>query len=194
MIQMLSRHWWVLALRGVLAIIFGILALLWPGLVLGTLILLFGAYAFVDGVFAIIAGIRAYGDNKRWWVMLIEGLLGVAVGILTFLWPITAGMVLLYFIAAWAIVTGIFEIIAAIQLRREISGEWLMILSGVLSVLFGIVIIIFPGAGALSITWILGAYAILFGILFIILAFRLRGMRRDEPNEGALREDYSTNR
>jgi uncharacterized membrane protein HdeD (DUF308 family) len=152
---------------------------MWPGPTLLTLIYLFGAYVLVDGIFAVISGIRSYGESERWWAALLEGLLGIAVGVLTFIWPITTGLVLLYFIAAWAIISGIFEIIAAIQLRRVITGEWLMVLSGLASIVFGVLLVIFPSGGALALTWLIGIYAILFGILFIILAFRLRGMRAD---------------
>jgi len=183
MITMLSRNWWVLALRGVLAIIFGILAFVWPEITLLTLIYLFGAYVLVDGIFAVISGISSYGSNERWWAALLEGILGIVVGVLTFIWPITTGLVLLYFIAAWAVVSGIFEIVAAIQLRRAITGEWLMILSGIASIAFGVLLVIFPGAGALGLTWLIGAYAIFFGILFIVLAFRLRGMGREAEME-----------
>lgn len=189
MISMLARNWWLLALRGVFSIIFGILAFAWPGLTLLVLIYLFGAYVLVDGIFAVIAGISSYGRNERWWAMLLEGVLGIIVGVLAFIWPITTGLVLLYFIAAWAIVTGIFEIVAAIQLRRVITGEWFMILSGVLSIIFGVLLVIFPRAGALGLTWLIGAYAILFGILFIILAFRLRGMRREAEVEPTISGD-----
>ena len=181
MITMLSRYWWVLALRGLMAIVFGILALLWPQITLLTLIYLFGAYVLLDGIFAVITGIRSYGENERWWAVLLEGLLGIAVGVLAFVWPDVTGLVLLYFIAAWAVITGIFEIFAAIRLRRELTGEWLMVLSGLLSIAFGVALVIFPAAGALALTWLIGAYAIFFGILLIILAFRLRGMR---PSEG----------
>ncbi len=183
MLTLLARNWWVLALRGVLAIIFGILAFVWPQLTLLTLIYLFGAYVLVDGFFALISGIRSYGSYDRWWAMLIEGILGVIVGILTLVWPIATGLVLLYFIAAWAVVTGIFEIIAAIQLRKVIRGEWLMVLSGLASIAFGLLLVIFPGAGALGLTWLIGAYAIVFGILFIILALRLRGLQGQQDLE-----------
>lgn len=183
MIQMLARNWWVLALRGVLAIIFGILALVWPELTVLSLILVFGAYVLLDGIFAVISGIRSYGENRRWWAVLLEGIAGIVVGVLTFLWPDVTGLVLLYFIAAWAIVTGIFEIVAALQMRREITGEWLMILSGLLSIVFGVVLVLFPEAGALGLVWVIGAYAIVFGLLLIFLAFRLRGMRRDTEPE-----------
>lgn len=176
MSQGLARNWWVVALRGVLAIFFGILAFIWPGLTVLSLVLLFGAYALVDGLFAVIAGISSYGRNKRWWAMLVVGLAGIALGVLTMIWPGTTALVLLYFIAAWAIVTGIFQIVAAIQLRREITNEWALILGGALSVLFGVLLVVFPGAGALSLTWMIAAYAVLFGVLLIALAFRIRGL------------------
>ncbi len=179
MIQMLTRYWWVLALRGVAAIIFGILALVWPEITLLTLILVFGAYVLIDGIFSVIIGIRTYGESERWWASLLAGIAGIIIGILTFLWPDVTGLVLLYFIAAWAIVTGILEIMAAIQLRRVITGEWLMILSGILSVVLGLVLVLFPEAGAIGLIWVIGAYAILFGLLFIFLALRLRSVGRE---------------
>src|SRR5262245_11439403 len=131
MVAMLARNWWVLAIRGVAAILFGIGAFVWPGLTLAVLVLLFGAYALVDGVFAVVAGIAAYGQQERWWMMLLEGLAGIVIGILTFAWPGVTALVLLYFIAAWSIVTGAFEIAAAIRLRKEIEGEWALALAGV---------------------------------------------------------------
>jgi len=172
----LSRNWWVFLLRGILAVIFGILALIWPGTTLLTLIILFGAYALVDGIFAIIAGVAGYGTTERWWAEVIEGVLGMVIGLMTLLWPGATALVVLYFIAAWAIVTGILEIAAAIQMRRYISGEWLLFLSGAVSVLFGVLLFIFPEAGALSLIAFIGAFAILFGILLIVLALRLRSL------------------
>jgi uncharacterized membrane protein HdeD (DUF308 family) len=180
MLAMLARNWWVLALRGVFAIIFGILALIWPGLTLFVLITLFGAYALVDGIFAVIAGIASYGRNERWWAVLLEGVAGIILGVLTFLWPGTTALVLVYFIAAWALITGIFEIVAAIRLRKAIEGEWMLVLSGIVSIIFGLFLIVAPGAGALGLTWVIGAYAIVWGVLLIILAFRLRNLPRDD--------------
>lgn len=178
MVSMLSRYWWVFVLRGLFAIIFGVLALIWPGPALLTLVLLFGAYALVDGIFAVIAGIKSYGENKRWWVVLLGGVVGILVGILTFFWPGTTAFVLLYFIAAWAIITGVLDIVAAIELRKVITNEWAWGLGGLASAIFGVLLILFPGAGALSVVWLIGIYAIIAGIFFIALGFRLRSHPR----------------
>jgi uncharacterized membrane protein HdeD (DUF308 family) len=176
MLSTLARYWWVLALRGVVAIIFGVLAVIWPGLTLITLVLFFGAYAFVDGIFAVGAGITSRERDQRWWAAVLEGIAGIIFGVLTFVWPGMTALVLLYFIAAWALVTGVLEIVAAIRLRQVIDNEWMMILGGIVSIIFGVLLFLFPGAGALGLTWMIGIYAIVFGILFIILAFRLHGM------------------
>ena len=180
-LPVLSRNWWALALRGLAAIIFGILAFVWPGITLWALILLFGAYMLVDGVFAIVAAVRAAGDDARWWLLLVEGILGVLAGIVAFVWPGLTALALLYFVAAWAIVTGIFEIVGAIRLRREIEGEWALILGGALSVLFGVLLVaVGPGVGLLSLVWLIGVYAVAFGVLLLILGFRVRNERSTE--------------
>ncbi len=179
MVAALVRNWWIVALRGVFAIIFGLGALFWPGLTLRVLILLFGAYALVDGIFAVIGGIASRGENPRWWVLLLRGIVGIILGLLAFFYPGATALAFLYVIAAWALVTGIFEIVAGIMLRRIITGEWLAILSGIASVIFGLLLVFFPGAGALGLTWLIGVYAIAFGILLIVLAFRLRTLQRD---------------
>jgi uncharacterized membrane protein HdeD (DUF308 family) len=172
----LARNWWVLAIRGVIAILFGLAAFFWPGLTLFALVILFGAYALVDGIFAILAAVRAAEQHTRWWSLVVEGLVGIAVGLLTFFYPGVTAVALLYIIAAWAIVTGTLEIIAAIQLHQEITNEWLLGLSGLASVLFGIVAMVTPGAGALAIVWLIGVYAIVFGVLQLGLAYRLHQM------------------
>lgn len=172
---MITLSWSALALRGVLAIIFGLLVFLWPGISLYVLVLFFGANALIDGVLALVAALRGSTAGGRWWGMLIQGILGIATGIITFVWPGLTALVLLYFIAAWAIVIGVFEIAAAIRLRKEIAGEWLLALRGVLAVLFGVILIINPGAGALAVVWVIGAFSIALGVLNLILAMRLRG-------------------
>jgi uncharacterized membrane protein HdeD (DUF308 family) len=176
MLEKFTQNWWTFAVRGVVAVIFGVLALIWPGQALQALVLVFGAYAFVDGIFAIFAGIAARGTFDRWWAVLLEGVAGIVIGLLTFFWPGITALALLYFIAAWALITGIFEIVAAIQLRRVITGEWMLILGGLLSIVFSVLLVVFPGAGAVSVIWMIGIYAVIFGISEIIFAFRLRGL------------------
>src|SRR5215208_118153 len=171
----LARNWWALVLRGLAAILFGLLAFFWPGITLFVLVIFFGAYMFVDGIFAIIAAVRAAGEEERWWLLLIEGILGVLAGLVAFFWPGLTALALLYFIAAWAIVTGIMEIVAAVRLRQEIEGEWALGLSGLLSVIFGVLLVVLPApAGLLSLVWLIGAYAVATGVLLLILAFRVR--------------------
>ncbi|HEV2235870.1 MAG TPA: DUF308 domain-containing protein, partial [Ktedonobacterales bacterium] len=143
------RHWWAFALRGVAAVGFGVLAFAWPGITLATLVLFFGAFALVNGVMAIISAIRSGGDHL--WVLLLEGGLGILAGIAVFSWPAMTALVLLYFIALWAIVTGVLEVISALRLRKVIEHEWAWIVSGALSIVFGLIMIAQPGAGALAV-------------------------------------------
>ena len=184
----LARNWWVLALRGVAGILFGIGAFVWPDATLAALVTLFGAYVFVDGIFALIAGIRMRRQLSLWWLVLLEGVAGIILGLLIFRSPDTTALVLLTVIAAWSIVSGIFEIATALRIRTMIENEWMMMLSGVVSIIFGILLIAQPGAGEIAIVWLLGGYALLFGILTLMLAFRLRGMRGTigRPAPGAL--------
>lgn len=185
MLATLSRYWWVFLIRGIAGILFGIAALIWPSITLVVLVALFGAYCLVDGIFAIIAGFTARKQQERWWWMILEGVAGVIIGVLTFLWPGITALALLYFIAAWSIVTGAFEVAAAIRLRREIEGEWLLALAGFASMIFGILLAVFPGPGALALVWIIGTYALFFGFLMLFFAFRLRGWREREGREAA---------
>jgi uncharacterized membrane protein HdeD (DUF308 family) len=176
MLPKLSENWWALALRGVASVIFGLLALFWPGITLTALILLFGAFALVDGVFAIVAGIR--GVEGRRWLLLAEGVLGAIAGLVALSLPGTVAIVMLYVVAAWAVLTGLLEIVAAVQLRREIEGEWALALVGTVSVLFGVVLAVLPGVGLLSLVWLIGASVLVSGIALIALAFRVRGRGR----------------
>ncbi len=170
----LARNWWAIALRGVAAIIFGILAFVLPGITLAALVLLFGAYAFVDGVFSLVAAVRGRGGDEPWWALVIEGLAGIAAGLITFFLPGLTALTLLYVIAAWSLVTGVLEIVAAVRLRKTITNEWWLVASGVLSVAFGVLLALFPGPGALALVLWIGAYAVVFGALLVGLAFRLR--------------------
>jgi uncharacterized membrane protein HdeD (DUF308 family) len=176
MIEQLARHWWVLAVRGVAAIVFGIIALAWPGATLAALVLVFGAYALVDGIFSLVAAFRAGSGNDRFWGFVLAGIAGVVVGLIAFASPATTALAFLYLLAGWALVTGVFEIVAAVRLRKEIEGEWMLGLSGALSVLWGILLAAWPGAGLAAIVWLIGVYAIIAGIVLIALSFRLRGL------------------
>ena len=175
----LSRTWWMLAVRGVAAVIFGLLALIWPQITLLALVLVFGAYALVDGAFSLVAAARGRelaGGSRGW--LILEGLLGIAAGIVAIVWPDITALALLWVIAAWAVVTGVLEIVAAIRLRRVLDNEWLLIVAGALSVVFGLILIIWPGSGAIGLVWLIGIYAIAFGIVLLGLALRLRGLGR----------------
>jgi len=158
----------------VAAVIFGILAFAWPGVTLVVLALFFGAYALIDGICALVAAYRGREGIKPVWPLVLIGLLGVAAGIATFLWPEMTALALLMFIAVWALLIGIAQIAAAIRLRKEIDNEWMLGASGALSVLFGALMIASPGAGALAVAWIIGAYSMAFGLLLIVLSLRLK--------------------
>jgi uncharacterized membrane protein HdeD (DUF308 family) len=174
--QLLCKSWWLVLLRGLSAIAFGLLAILWPGLSLFVLILLYGVYALADGVFALIGAIRGGGIAPRWWLALVA-LVSAAAGVVALFWPGLTALVLVLLIGAWSIMRGAFEIIGAIQLRKEIRNEWLLIAGGILSILVGLLLVVAPGAGALALIWVIGAYAVAFGVLLTILAFRLRKLR-----------------
>ena len=168
-----ARNWWTLLFRGILAVAFALMAFFWPIATLWALVLLWGAFAFVDGVFAIVAGARVH-----WWSVLVFGLFGVLAGLIAWFMPGITALALLMVIAAWAIVRGVFEIVAAIQLRRELTGEWVLILSGAASIAFGVLMVLFPGAGALALVWLIGLQAFVAGILMFALAFRLRRLHQ----------------
>jgi uncharacterized membrane protein HdeD (DUF308 family) len=175
MFTVLGRNWWLLALRGVLAIAFGILAFLMPGITLAVLVALVGAYLLVDGAAMLVALVRGDPEARRSaWSVGIMGVLGIVAGIGTFLLPDITALTLLYLTAAWAIVMGVFQVIGAISLRREIEGEFWLALGGVISILFGALLVINPGAGLLSLAWLVGLWAIMFGIANFVLAWRLR--------------------
>ena len=170
----LAENWWLVLLRGIASILFGVLAFVWPGLTVFWLVLLFAAYAIVDGVIALWAAATGPGVMApRWWLVVI-GLLGIAAGVVTFMYPAMTAIVLLYFIAGWMIASGVFTIVGAIMLRKEIEGEWWLILNGALSILIGLFMFFQPGAGALALIWLIGAYALIVGVTLVMLAFKLK--------------------
>ncbi|RIL01454.1 MAG: hypothetical protein DCC71_17650 [Proteobacteria bacterium] len=178
LLDTLAKNWWLLLLRGIAGVVFGVAAFVWPGVTLLVLVLLYGAYAFVDGVFAIAAAIAGRGGRATptgW--LAFAGVLGIAAGLAAFLWPSITALALLILIGVWSLLHGILEIVGAIRLRREIEGEFLLILGGLVSVAFGLFVLARPGAGALAVVWLIAAYAVVFGALLIALSLRLRGRR-----------------
>ena len=174
----LSHSWWLLLLRGVIAILFAALTWMQPGISLASLILVFGIYVFADGVVGIWTAFSGRKDNHHWWVLLLWGLVSIAVGVLTFMNPAITGLVLLMYIATWAIVTGVFQIVGAVRLRKEIDGEWLLGLSGLASLVFGALMVMWPVAGALAVVWMIALYAFVYGVLMVMLSFRVRKLGR----------------
>ena len=172
MIDALTRRWWVFLIRGLAAIVFGILALVWPGIALGALTILFGAYAFVDGIFALAAAVSGIAGS-RWWVFLIEGIVGLVVAFFVLTEPVLSAISLVYVVAIWAVLTGVIEIVAGIQLHDVIPNEWLYVLAGVISIAFGIWVLRDPSSGALAVVWLIAYYAIVFGILQLAVSYRL---------------------
>ncbi len=187
MLRTLARNWWAVVLRGVCAVLFGVGAFAWPGITLAVLVLMYGAYALADGVLAVVWALTRRQPGAFPWGVLLSGLAGIAVGVIAFGRPGLTALLLLYLIAGWAIVRGLFEVVAAIALRKEIEHEWLLAASGVLSILFGVFLVVSPGAGALAVLWVIGAFAIVLGILMIALGLRLRALK-DRP---AARQAYS---
>jgi len=177
----LARNWWAFVLRGVVAILFAILAFLQPGITLQVLVLLFAFWALLDGVFALIGSVAAAEAHEPWWPLVLVGLLGVAAGVLALRWPGVTALALLLVIAYWSIFRGILEIVAAVRLRHLIEGEWWFILGGLASIAFGVLVVIYPGSGALAVVWLIGIYAVIFGIAQLMLGFRLKNMAGELP-------------
>lgn len=166
----------MVALRGVIAVLFGVAALVWPRLALEILVLLFGAYVLVDGIVGVVVAVQSRNLFGLWWVWLLEGLAGIGIGVATFGWPALTERVLLYLIAAWAIITGALEVIAALEFRKLLEGDWLLLLDGVLSVALGVLLVMRPAVGAVSVAWLIALYALVVGVLLLVLAFRLRSL------------------
>jgi uncharacterized membrane protein HdeD (DUF308 family) len=176
LIETLKRHWWVPVLRGIAAVVFGVMAFVYPGLTVAVLVLLFGAWVLVDGVFRVVGAIGHRASDPEWGFHLIIGILGIIIGFLTFHAPRITALALVIYIAAWALMIGATEIALAIKLRREIKGEWFLILMGLASILFAVMLLWNPLPGALALVWLIGSYAIVFGVLAIIFGFRLRSL------------------
>ncbi|HTC86374.1 MAG TPA: HdeD family acid-resistance protein [Candidatus Acidoferrum sp.] len=182
MLHMLSRNWWLVAIRGVAAIVFGLLAFALPGLTLVTLVFLFGAFALVDGAAMLVAAIRGDpGTLGHRWLLVLIGAAGVTAGIVTWIDPTITALALLYAVATWAVIIGAIQIVAAVLLRRQLTGELWLLLGGVVSVIFGVALFVEPGSGLFAITWLVGAYAIVFGVTHLALALRLRGLHVQSP-------------
>jgi uncharacterized membrane protein HdeD (DUF308 family) len=173
-LEQLGTNWGWIALRGVAAVLFGLLAFAWPGKTVFVLVLFFGAYALVEGIFALIGAFKLRDAGRPMWTFVVIGLLGIAAGIVTFFWPGITALALLTLIAVWAFFMGIFQIVAAVRLRKEIDHEWLLGMSGLLSVVFGVAMLARPVEGLIAIVWVIAAYSVVFGILLIALAFRLK--------------------
>jgi uncharacterized membrane protein HdeD (DUF308 family) len=181
MIRAISKYWWIFTLRGVIAILFGLGALLWPALTLGVMVFLFGFFALFEGILTIVTSFKK-GDEKSGWTLLLEGLAGLLVCVIVLLgtsigamlWPRVAAVMLVYYIAGWAILAGIFKILTAFRIRKEVKGEWILGLSGLISLLVGLMLILRPGAGVVAVAWLIGLYAIILGIFQLLLGLKFR--------------------
>jgi uncharacterized membrane protein HdeD (DUF308 family) len=174
--KLMLSYWWVLLLRGVLAILFGIAAYAWPGMTLVMLLTLFGAFALVDGVFDVFHAFGGRKEDDHWWVLLLEGLLGIAIGVITFQAPEVTATVLILYIGFWAMATGVLRIILAVRLRKEIKGEWWMALSGLAGIVFGLFMVARPGAGALAVLWLVAIWAVVGGVCLVIFSFKVKAL------------------
>jgi uncharacterized membrane protein HdeD (DUF308 family) len=175
-IQALRSYWWVLLARGVLAILFGIIALAAPGIALLAFIYIFAAYALLDGITAVVISLQERSYVRTWWILLLDGIAGIIFGILAFTWPGETALVLLFLVAIWALVTGIMEVSSAFIVPRSAGQRWGLGLAGLLSIIFGLILLVHPGTGLLAVLWLVGIYAIVFGVSLIIHAFQVRSL------------------
>lgn len=182
-LELLARNWWAVAVRGLVAILFGVLLLAWPGPSLMVLVIAFGAFALLDGLFSIVAAVRAARGHENWGSLLLVGITGILAALVTWFWPGITALAFAFVIGAWAIVSGILAIVAAVELRRELKGEFWLGLSGALAILFGVLVFANPAAGALAIVVLLSTFAILYGVSLLVLAYRMRSLshRREVP-------------
>ncbi|MDS9466513.1 DUF308 domain-containing protein [Paracoccus sp. MBLB3053] len=177
MIRVMAANWWVLLLRGIAAILFGLLALIWPGLTVYVLLIFFGAFAIFDGILALFTAFQRRKTDERWWAWALDGGLSIAIGVMALFWTEATALAFIIWMAIWGVIAGVFRIVAAIRLRNEIEGEWALGLSGLLLVLWGVLMAMLPAAGLLSLAWLIGTFAILIGVTLIVLAFRLRKIK-----------------
>jgi uncharacterized membrane protein HdeD (DUF308 family) len=184
---LLAEHWWSPVLRGLVAIVVGVIALALPGITVGAVVILFGAYALIDGIAAFIAAFRSSRAHERWGMLLLEGLAGIVTAAITVIWPPLTALVLVYLVGAWALVTGVLEVAAAIKLRQFIAGEWLLALSGIASLLFGILALAMPLAGALAIAMLVGVYSLAFGFILVGFGIRLRSWSKNPGAASSIR-------
>jgi uncharacterized membrane protein HdeD (DUF308 family) len=173
LLHALARNWWLVLLRGICAIVVGLLAFIWPGATLLALVMLYGAFAIADGILALGAAVSGDTPTPRWWLAVV-GVLGVVAGLIAFLWPGLTATVLQVFIAAWAITTGVMQMVGAFMLRKEIDDEWYLIAAGALWVVFGLVLVLKPAVGVIALLYTIGSFAIIYGALLISFALRLR--------------------
>ena len=170
----LGRNWWMVALRGILAVAFGLYALFVPGLALAAIIMAFGVVVLLGGILAIVAGVRRRAEHQPSWAFIVEGIVCVAFGLLALIKPGATALAWLYLISGFAVVSGILHIVAGVELRKQVEGEWALILNGILTTVLGILMVLLPWAGLLSLVWLVGAYSLFFGVLLLVLAIRLR--------------------
>ena len=186
MLGLVARDWWVFAIRGIAALVFGVLAFIWPETTLTVLVFLFGAYVLVDGASLLVALARGDAVARRHaWAVGVTGVLGIVAGVVTFMAPGLTALSLLYLVAFWAIAMGTFQVIAAIQLRKELDNEFWMVLGGIASVLFGALLVAFPGEGLISLVWLVGIWSVVFGVSSLSLAYRLRKLNAALPKLAA---------
>ena len=178
-----QRTWWSLLIRGLVAVLFGILAITWPDRILEFIVTLLGIFVLVVGIFATVGALMHRAASKRWMLVLIPGLIGIIIGIITIVWPAVFTVIIFYLIAIWALVHGIMEIHNALKLRKDVQGEWMPILVGVVSVIFGLVLLVKPLTAGAVVTWVVGLCVLVLGVLWLILAFRARGWQQTTPSE-----------
>jgi uncharacterized membrane protein HdeD (DUF308 family) len=182
----LSKSWWAVLVRGLLALGFSLLAFGRPGVTIGLLIIFFGAYALNDGILALVEAGRAADREEKWWPIALEGVFGIAVAIVTFLAPVATAKAIFIMLGFWAVLTGLFELMASVRLRRAIKGEWLLALSGVLRIAFGVLLFTRPSAGIHTLIWLMGAYAAAYGVVLIGLSFKLKRFGGEHPTPGGI--------